>query len=61
MTSEIFSANDWTMYPFSTQNAQDYKNLMSVYLDAAFYPQLTESDFRFAPRLWSDKNTEYGY
>ncbi|XP_021932698.1 presequence protease, mitochondrial [Zootermopsis nevadensis] len=37
---------DYTIYPFSTQNIQDYKNLMSVYLDAVFNPQLKESDFR---------------
>lgn len=37
---------DYTIYPFATQNIQDYKNLMSVYLDAVFNPQLRESDFR---------------
>jgi len=41
-----FTASDWTMYPFSTQNETDFKNLMSVYLDAAFYPNLREEDFR---------------
>jgi len=39
------SASDWTMYPFSTQNYQDYQNLMSVYLDAVFYPLLRHLDF----------------
>ena len=33
------------MYPFSTQNGTDYSNLMSVYLDAAFFPNLRELDF----------------
>lgn len=37
---------DYTIYPFATQNVQDYRNLMSVYLDAVFSPQLRESDFR---------------
>ncbi|XP_063237499.1 presequence protease, mitochondrial [Bacillus rossius redtenbacheri] len=37
---------DYTMYPFATQNERDYRNLMSVYLDAVFRPQLRESDFR---------------
>ncbi|KAJ4443871.1 hypothetical protein ANN_05658 [Periplaneta americana] len=37
---------DYTIYPFATQNAQDYRNLMSVYLDAVFCPQLRELDFR---------------
>lgn len=41
-----FTASDWTMYPFSTQNHKDYFNLMSVYLDATFHPNLKELDFR---------------
>ena len=40
-------ATDYTMYPFSTQNAQDYKNLLSVYTDAVFFPNLREVDFRY--------------
>jgi len=40
-----FTASDWTMYPFSTQNLKDYENLMSVYLDAAFFPKLNQLDF----------------
>ena len=34
------------MYPFSSQNPKDYQNLMSVYLDAVFFPRLRELDFR---------------
>ncbi|XP_015767644.1 PREDICTED: presequence protease, mitochondrial-like [Acropora digitifera] len=41
-----FTASDFTMYPFATQNAKDFENLLSVYLDAAFFPQLREQDFR---------------
>lgn len=41
-----FTATDFTMYPFSTQNPKDFENLLSVYLDAAFFPQLREQDFR---------------
>jgi Zn-dependent M16 (insulinase) family peptidase len=41
-----FTSCDYTMYPFSTQNEQDFKNLMSVYCDAVFFPHLSESDFR---------------
>ncbi|XP_046665793.1 presequence protease, mitochondrial [Homalodisca vitripennis] len=37
---------DFTLYPFATQNQKDYYNLMSVYMDAVFNPQLKESDFR---------------
>ncbi|KAK6166270.1 hypothetical protein SNE40_023007 [Patella caerulea] len=40
-----FTADDWTMYPFSSQNYQDFQNLLSVYMDAAFYPKLRELDF----------------
>jgi presequence protease len=40
-----FTASDWTMYPFSTQIEKDYFNLMSVYLDAAFFPSLSEESF----------------
>ena len=41
-----FTASDWTMYPFSTQNRKDFFNLMDVYLDAAFFPKLEELSFK---------------
>lgn len=41
-----FTASDWTMYPFSTQNRKDYYNLMNVYLDAAFFPRIDELSFK---------------
>jgi Zn-dependent M16 (insulinase) family peptidase len=41
-----FTASDWTMYPFSTQNPKDFYNLMDVYLDAAFFPNLNELSFK---------------
>jgi Zn-dependent M16 (insulinase) family peptidase len=41
-----FTASDWTMYPFSTQNRKDYYNLMDVYLDAAFFPSIDELSFK---------------
>lgn len=41
-----FTASDWTMYPFSTQNPKDYYNLMDVYLDAAFFPSIAELSFK---------------
>ena len=41
-----FTASDWTMYPFSTQNQKDFFNLMDVYLDAAFFPKLDELSFK---------------
>ncbi|KOS17100.1 Mitochondrial presequence protease [Escovopsis weberi] len=39
------TASDHTFYPFATTNAQDFKNLMSVYLDATLHPLLKQSDF----------------
>ena len=39
------TGNDFTVYPFSTQNPIDFRNLMSVYLDAVFRPNLSELDF----------------
>jgi presequence protease len=41
-----FTASDWTMYPFSTQNRKDFYNLMDVYLDAAFFPRLDRLSFK---------------
>jgi hypothetical protein len=40
-----FTSGDHTSYPFATTNAQDFKNLMSVYLDATLHPLLKEHDF----------------
>ncbi|KAK3684989.1 Metalloenzyme, LuxS/M16 peptidase-like protein [Podospora appendiculata] len=40
-----FTASDHTFYPFATTNEQDYKNLMSVYMDATLRPLLKQSDF----------------
>ncbi|RPJ79936.1 MAG: peptidase M16, partial [Deltaproteobacteria bacterium] len=40
-----FTASDWTMYPFTTQNQKDYYNLMDVYLDAAFFPNIEVLSF----------------
>ena len=37
---------DYTVYPFSTQNPKDYRNLQSVYLDSVFKPLLKELDFK---------------
>lgn len=37
---------DFTMYPFSTTNVQDFRNLLSVYCDMAFKPSMKYEDFR---------------
>lgn len=41
-----FTASDWTMYPFATQNRKDFYNLLDVYLDAAFFPVIDELSFK---------------
>uniref|UniRef100_A0A8C5I461 Pitrilysin metalloproteinase 1 n=1 Tax=Gouania willdenowi TaxID=441366 RepID=A0A8C5I461_GOUWI len=54
-----FTASDYTMYPFSTQNGKDFQNLLSVYLDAVFFPCLREQDFwQEGWRLENDKPTD---
>ncbi|GGZ79391.1 peptidase M16 [Ignatzschineria indica] len=40
-----FTSSDWTAYPFASQNKKDFYNLLDVYLDAAFFPQLEYLDF----------------
>src|SRR5438445_8400529 len=37
---------DSTTYPFSTRNPKDYVNLLQVYLDAVFFPLLSEDAFK---------------
>ncbi len=34
---------DKTIYPIASKNAKDFRNLMSVYLDAVFYPRIYDS------------------
>jgi hypothetical protein len=40
-----FTSSDWTAYPFASQNAKDFDNLLQVYLDAVFFPKLEQLDF----------------
>lgn len=40
-----FTGSDFTAYPFASQNRQDFCNLMDVYLDAVFFPNLDARDF----------------
>ncbi len=41
-----FTSSDWTAYPFASQNKKDFDNLLDVYLDAVFFPRISELDFR---------------
>ena len=40
-----FTSSDWTAYPFATLNNKDFENLLGVYLDSAFFPNLDNLDF----------------
>ncbi len=39
------TAADWTAYPYATQNKNDYFNLLAIYLDASFFPNIHPLDF----------------
>ena len=40
-----FTSSDWTAYPFASKNRKDFGNLLHVYMDAVFFPNLNELDF----------------
>eukprot|EP00903_Cladosiphon_okamuranus_P004336 g4334.t1 len=40
-----FTSSDWTAYPFASQSRKDFDNLLNVYLDAVFFPNLDPLDF----------------
>ncbi|MEA3405078.1 MAG: insulinase family protein [Pseudomonadota bacterium] len=40
-----FTSSDWTAYPFATENRKDFQNLLEVYMDAVFFPNLDALDF----------------
>ncbi|KAL3286429.1 hypothetical protein HHI36_000937 [Cryptolaemus montrouzieri] len=50
------TGSDFTIYPFSSQNLTDYRNLQKIYLDAVFKPELKELDFM--EEGWRLENTE---
>ncbi|MCL2429907.1 MAG: insulinase family protein, partial [Alphaproteobacteria bacterium] len=41
-----FTFPDMTCYPVASQNLQDFYNLVDVYLDAVFFPQITRETFQ---------------
>lgn len=47
-----FTFPDKTMYPAASQNDKDFKNLMSVYMDAVFYPQIYNHEEIFMQEGW---------
>ncbi|KEH93491.1 insulinase family protein [Clostridium novyi] len=46
------TADDMTMYPVSSKNNKDFNNLMSVYLDAVFYPNMIKDERIFKEEGW---------
>ena len=44
---------DKTVYPVASCNDKDFQNLMHVYMDAVFYPNIYESDKTFRQEGWS--------
>lgn len=47
---------DYTLYPFSSTNEKDYRNLQKIYLDAVFAPNLRHIDF--LQEGWRLENTD---
>ncbi|RXM69951.1 insulinase family protein [Clostridium tetani] len=56
---------DKTMYPIASRNKQDFFNLMDVYLDAVFYPNIYEQPEIFMQEGWhyeiENKNEDIEY
>lgn len=46
------TAADMTIYPFATRNQVDYYNLLDVYLDAVFFPNLQKHRYGFDQEGW---------
>lgn len=46
---------DKTVYPVASCNAKDFQNLMHVYMDAVFYPNIYQHDEIFRQEGWSYK------
>ena len=43
---------DKTVYPVASRNAKDFHNLMDVYLDAVFYPNIYKNPFTLLQEGW---------
>lgn len=51
---------DHTVYPVASCNDKDFQNLMHVYLDAAFYPNIYENEAIFRQEGWHYELDEAG-
>lgn len=47
-----FTYPDKTVYPVASKNKKDFHNLMNVYLDAVFYPNIYEKPEIFKQEAW---------
>lgn len=47
-----FTGLDMTTYPIASENDQDFKNLMSVYMDAVFAPKVTQNPMLLQQEGW---------
>jgi hypothetical protein len=60
-----FTASEWTFYPVASMNEKDYFNLMTVYMDAVFFPLIKEDPRIFKQEGWhyelTDKNSPIVY
>ncbi|MBP7248701.1 MAG: insulinase family protein, partial [Negativicutes bacterium] len=56
---------DKTMYPVASRNEQDFRNLMDVYLDAVFYPNIYGNPWTLRQEGWhyelADLDSELTY
>ena len=56
-----FTGPDFTMYPVASKNEKDFSNLMSVYLDAVFYPNISKDSRILKQEGWHyEVNSETG-
>ncbi len=56
-----FTSSDWTAYPFATENKKDFYNLMSIYLDAVFHPNLKKENFNQEGWRYEFENGDLAY
>lgn len=52
--------SDKTMYPIASVNDKDFHNLMDVYLDAVFYPNIYDTSLTFEQEGWHHELFDVG-
>ncbi len=56
-----FTYPDKTVYPLASQNEEDFYNLIDVYLDAVFFPKLSEQTFQQEGWHYEPTETDWIY